>query len=461
MFSLCQRGAAGSVLIMTLVFVGMFVIVFLALSGLVGQSYHQSVLQSHDELAFQIAEAGLNYGRWRLAHASSDFSAEAKPVTDQLAGVLGDYSLTFTQPLAGSTVVIITSVGKTTAQPQRIVTLQARYGIPSLARYSYIINNDVYFAAEMHGIAHANGGIRMDGQSDSVVQSAKETYTCQPLHGCNPPQTKPGVWGTGQLQSLWRFPVAPVDYAALSLDLAEMKTAAQGLGTYYAPSGVFGYELVFNPDTTYTIYRVTQKAPNVYSCEYNSNNNWQCGNFSHDIQTRVLVETKTVPNGGVIFVEDHVWVSGNIRNRVTVAAGRFPDNPATNVDIITNGSISYGGVTDGTRSFGAIAQRHILIPWSGAADTLKLDGAFLAQKGKFGRRYYNCCGAQAHRLKTRVDVFGMIGSNLIPGTTWSSGGVVVSGYRQKTQTYDPNLLYGPPPYFPSSGQYEFISWEQL
>lgn len=450
----------GSVLIMTLVFVTMFVVIFLALSGYVNRSYKQSVLQSHDELAFQLAEAGLNYARWRLAHANTDLSSETREVSDQLAGVLGSYELTFATPLAGSSTIVITSTGTTQARPERTVQLRAQYAIPSLARYSYITNGDVYFAAEMHGPMHANGGIRMDGQSDSIVESAKETYQCQPVHGCNPPQSKPGVWGTGEKKELWQYPVSPVDYAALSLDLATMKTAAQASDTYYATSNVFGYQVVFNSDDTYSIYRVTQKAPLVYSCDYASTNNWQCGSFSHDVQAQQLVETKAVPAGGVIYVEDTVWVRGDIRNRVTVAAGRFPDNPATNVDIIINGTISYDGVKDATRVFGAVAQRHILIPWSGASDTLVMDGAFLAQKGKFGRRYYNCCGAAAHRLKTRIEVYGMIGSYLIPGTTWSSGGTVVSGYQTKVQTYDPNLLYGPPPYFPTSGQYEFISWEQ-
>lgn len=461
-----QRGrrvarGRGSVLIMTLVFVAMFVAIFLALSGLVNRTYHQSVLQSHDELAFQIAEAGLNYARWRLAHASTDFSQETRDVTDQFAGVLGRYALTFETPLAGSSTVLITSAGTTQALPERTVQLRARYALPSLARYSYVTNSDVYFAAEMHGPLHANGGIRMDGQSDSVVASAQETYTCQPIHGCNPAQSKPGIWGTGEEKALWQYPVPPVDYASLTLDLAAMKTAAQASNTYYPASGVFGYQLVFNANNTYSIYRVTQKAPAVYSCEYNSNNNWSCGSFSHDVQAQALVETKAVPAGGVLYIEDQAWVRGDIRDRVTVAAGRFPDNPATNVDVIVNGSISYGGVKDGTRAFGVIAQRHILIPWSGAQDTLFMDGAYLAQKGKFGRRYYNCCGAGAHRLKTRIEIYGMIGSSQVPGTTWTSGGVVVSGYQQKVQYYDPNLRYDPPPYFPTTGQYEFISWEQL
>ncbi|MEX1997964.1 MAG: hypothetical protein WEA04_04830 [Candidatus Andersenbacteria bacterium] len=441
---------------MTLVFMSMFAVIFIALSGLVNRSYRETVLQAHDELAFQIAEAGLNYARWRLAHEPENFSAESKTVTDQFAGDLGTYDLTFDSPIEGGTITVITAVGKTASQPLREVTLRARYGIPSLARYAYITNSDVRYAAVMRGPFHANGGIRMDGTSDSIVQSAKTTYTCRPIHGCDN-ETKPGVWGTGEIQELWEFPVTAIDYNALTNDLATMKTIAQEATTYYGASGAFGYQIVFNADNTYALYRVTQKTSPVDSCDYNASGEFSCTSLSHDVQTMALLETKPVPSGGVLFIEDNLWVRGEIRDRITVAAGRFPDSPATHADIITNGNITYGGVKDGTRVFGAIAQRNLLIPYSGAPDVFTLDGAFIAQKGKFGRRHYP---SGSHRLKTSIDIYGMVASNLVPGTTWTSGGTVVSGYQEKVQSYDPNLLYNPPPYFPTTGQYEFISWEE-
>ncbi len=461
MFSLLgQRPylSRGSVLVMTLVFVTMFVVTFLALSGYVNRTYKQAVLQSQDEVAFQVAEAGLNFARWRLAHAPSNFSTVTQSVTDQYAGVLGEYTVTFTAPAAGNSTVVIASVGKSSARPERTATLSARYGIPSLAQYSYVTNSDVYFASQIHGLFHANGGIRMDGQSDSEVHSAKLTYTCKPVHGCNPAQSKAGIWGTGQIQALWKTQVPKVDYPALSSNLSAMQLAAIASNTYYDASNVFGYQIVFNPNNTYSIYKVTSKANAVQSCDYDTNDNYTCANLTHDVQSQTFLETKAVPANGVIFTEDHTWVRGDIRSRVTLAAANFPlDDSATNVDMIINGNISYGGVEDGTRAFGAVAQRHLLIPYSGAPNNLILDGAYLSQNGKFGRRNYT---SGPHRLKSSIDIFGMIGSFQIPGTTWSSGGSVVSGYQSKVQTYDPNLLYGPPPYFPTSGQYEFISWEQ-
>jgi len=300
----------------------------------------------------------------------------------------------------------------------------------------------------------------MDGSSDSLMTSAKETYVCQPHHGCAD-ELKPGIWGSGVIQELWEFEVPPVNYAALTLSLIDLKAQAETSTTYYGPSLVFGYHVQFNADSTYSIYRVTTLGPNVWS--WTPETSWQF--ISHDIGTKELVETKAVPDGGVIFVEDdRLWISGDIRDRVTVAAGELDDTPADNsADVIITGDISYDGVVDGSRAFGAVAQNHVLLPWSGAEDDLRLDGAYIAQNGRFGRRYYpNCCGSQAHRLKTQMVRYGMIASSLVPVTAWVDGsGQVISGYQTGQSSYDPNLLYLPPPYFPTTGEYQFISWEQV
>ncbi len=159
-----------------------------------------------------------------------------------------------------------------------------------------------------------------------------------------------------------------------------------------------------------------------------------------------------------MFFEDTVWVNGTIEDRVTVAAGREPysSDPNTNVDIIINGAITYNNVLDGSRAFAAIAQGNILIPYL-ALDVLRLDGAYVAQYGRFGRRYYT---SGSSNLRTSITRFGMVASNLVPVTSWSDGFSVVSGYINSFSTYDPNLLYAPPPFFPTSGQYQILSWRK-
>lgn len=451
-----RRGkrASGSILIMTLVFVTMFGVMFIGLSGLTGRQFHQGALQSQDERAFQIAESGLNYARWRLAHNTEDFSQEVRTFNDPLEGEAGSFDVQFEAPTPGSTIVEITSVGATKEQPTRDVTLKARYGIPSLAKYASITNSDVWYGGQISGDVHANGGIRMDGTSDSIVSSARQTYICQPSHGCSS-EEKPGVWGTGEKSELWEFPVPVVDYNAITLDLLSMQSVAQNANTYWGPSGAHGYHAMFNSNNTVSIFMVSQKASPVWS--WTAETGWEYS--SYDIGAQTLLETIQVPSGGILYFEDTLWISGTVQNRITVAAGRFPDSPSTNADIIIHGNVTYEGVHDGSRVFGAIAQRHVLIPYSGAPDNLQLDGAYIAQKGRFGRRYY---GAGAHTIKTSMNRYGMIASNMVPVTAWVNGsGQVISGYQQGESSYDSYLLYGPPPYFPTSGQYEFLSWEQV
>lgn len=449
-----RGGTAGGITILSLMTVAMVGAIFIAIGGLVNRQYHEGGLVAQDETAFQVAEAGLDFARWRLSHDGDDFSAVQQEVNDQLQGLLGTYSLTFTPPSSGSTIVTITSVGRTANAPTREVTLTATYGIPSLATYVFVTNEDVWYkGAEIHGAVHANGGIRMDGTSDSVMTSAKETYVCHDFHGCHN-QTKPGIWGDGSDSTLWQFPVPPVDYAGLTLNLIDMKTAAQAANTYLPPSDAHGYHIVFNSNNTYSVYRVTEKTPVKKS--YSEDTGWDL--LSHDIAEETLISSAPVPDNGIIYAEDTLWVNGDVRTHITVAAGRFPDTPGTNADIILNGNISYGDVYDGTRSFGAIAQKNVLIPYSAAPDVLTLDGAYLAQHGRFGRRYYP---SGEYKLRSAIHVRGMIGSNWTPVTAWADGNSGVhSGYEQATITYDAHLLYGPPPFFPTSGEYQLLSWEE-
>lgn len=432
----------------------MIAVMFVSLGGVTNLQYQQGGIAAQDETAFQIAEAGLNFARWRLAHNGVDVSPVQQQVYDQQQGLLGTYSLTFVAPQVGSTIIRITSVGHTTNSPTRNVTLEATYGKPSFAKYATLLNDNVWFGEVISGAVHSNGGIRMDGQSDNTMTSAKATYTCDSTQGCNGSITKPGVWGVGGNSALWKYPVPAVDYAGLTANLLSMKTAAQSAGTYFGSSGGYGYHIVFNSNGTYSLYKVTAKKSNISS--YFPDTGFQSS--SYDINTETLITSATVPSEGILFFEDTVWVEGTVTGRVTLASGKFPENPSTYTDIILNGNVTYNGVKDGTRSFGAISQGNVLIPYYAAQNNLTLNGAFVAQHGRFGRRYYY---TGSFILRSTLDMYGMMASNLVPVTTWVDGsGSVISGYQGGTTSYDPNLLYAPPPFFPTTGEYQFLSWKQ-
>ena len=63
---------SGSILILTLVFSAVFVMLFSGLVGFIYLQHKQSVQKVSWNEALGIAEAGLNYYRWHLAHDPDD-----------------------------------------------------------------------------------------------------------------------------------------------------------------------------------------------------------------------------------------------------------------------------------------------------------------------------------------------------------------------------------------------------
>ena len=173
------------------------------------------------------------------------------------------------------------------------------------------------------------------------------------------------------------------------------------------------------------------------------------------IQTKTFVGNYTLPENGLIFVEDTLWIEGVIDGaRLTIAAARFPDTVSQRKNIIISNDITYTH-KDGTDAIALIAQNNITIAMT--ADTsLDIDGALVAQNGRVGRYYYNASCGQ-YRTRTQITLFGMIATNKRYGFAFTDG----SGYATRTIVYDTSLLYSPPPFFPLAAEsYQIISWEE-
>jgi hypothetical protein len=174
------------------------------------------------------------------------------------------------------------------------------------------------------------------------------------------------------------------------------------------------------------------------------------------IQSESVYASGTVPTNGIFFVEDNLWVRGQINNeRLTVASGKFPDNASTRTSITVNSNLLYTNY-NGSDTIGLIAQNNINVGLV-SADTLRVDGALMAQNGRVGRFYYGSnCGA--NNTRSSLTSYGMIGSNLRYGFAYTDG----TGYQTRNLVYDSNLLYAPPPGFPlSSSQYVELSWDEV
>lgn len=470
-----KKNKQGIVLINVLIFAAIAITVTTALVNWGALVLKTTRTLGVREQAFQIAEAGIEYYRWHLAHAPTDYKdgtgADGPYVhdfEDALGNVIGQFSLTITPPVSGSTLVKIVSKGTVTADAGVSRSIQAILAIPSLAKFAVVANDNMRFGSgtEVFGPIHVNGGVRFDGLAHNIVTSAQSTYddpddvstqhkfavytTLSPADP-NPPATipnRPDVFVAGR-----QFPVQPFDFVGLTADLASLKSLAQSGGRYISASGASGYHIVLKTDDTFDLFKVnTIQAPPKKCDNQNNQNGW--GTWS--IGSEQFVANYPYPSNGIVFVEDDVWMSGQINGaRLTIAAGQFPDNVTTRRSITVNNDILYSNY-DGNDVLALIAQKNINAGLASEND-LRIDAALIAQTGRVGRFYYeNSCGTGYTR--NSITLYGMIATNVRYGFAYTDG----TGYETRNIIYDGNLLYGPPPSFPlTSNQYQTISWEEV
>jgi hypothetical protein len=247
--------------------------------------------------------------------------------------------------------------------------------------------------------------------------------------------------------------VPAVNFTGISQDLSNLRALATSSGVYATSSGVSGFELVLNTTSSYSIYKVNSLTAAPRRC---SDDLGQSGWGTWSVGSRTLWKTGMIPASGIFFFEDNLWVRGQVSStRVTIASGRFPDNPSTRTSITVNDNLLYSHY-DGTDSIGLIAQKDINVGMT-SLDTLRIDAALVAQNGRVGRYYYssNC---SPYDTRTAITSYGMIASNVRYGFAYTDG----TGYDTRNLIYDSNFLYGPPPSFPLAGsQYSQISWEEV
>lgn len=431
------------------------------------------------EFAIEIAEAGIDYYRWHLAHAPSDYQDGAEtagPYThdfhDKDGNIIGQFILDITPPPVGSTLVTVKSTGKAANDPNTQRSIAAQFVIPSFTKYAVIANSDMRFGenTEVFGPIHSNGGIRFDGLAHNIISSVKESYN-DPDHEGNkefgvhthvsptdplPPNSvpaRPDVFMAGR-----QFPSPACDFAGLTSDLAEIKTSAQSAGLYFSDSGALGYHIVLRTDNKLNLYQVDSLVGVPSGC---TQNDGQQGWGTWSISGETLIGVYSFPANGLIFVEDDLWINGQIDTaRLTIAAGRFPDNPAHRKSITVNNDLLYTNY-DGRDIIALIAQDNFNAGLV-SEDDLRIDAALIAQNGRIGRYYYRPPDAHdrcaPYHIRQTITLYGMLASNERYGFVYSDG----TGYQTRNIIYDVNLLYSPPPNFPlTSDQYTVVSWEEV
>src|SRR3989344_2131944 len=472
----------GYLLVQILVFGAIAVVI---ISGLVAFAVANARLGRRvvlSEQAFQMAEAGLEYYRWHLAHAPEDYTdgtglpgPYVKNFYDRNGVLLGTFTLTITAPPLGSTLVTIQSMGVPSADPTVRRTIVSRLAVPSFANFAAVTDafNRFGVGTEVFGPIHSNSGIRFDGLAHNIVTSYLSTYNdpdhtgnsefgvhthVNPPPGSginnsfrsleappNPITPRPDVFLTGR-----SFPAPEVEFDALTSDMEQMQVDADTDGLYFPDSDDDGYLLVLKTNDTFDLYVVNSIRNVPGGCSSSGQSGW--GSWSVNAST--LEGNYPYPANGLIFLDDNVWVEGSIDTaRLTIVAANVPYNSSSDRNMTINNDILYTNY-DGTDALALIGENNVNIGLY-SEDDLRIDAALVAQNGRVGRYYYeNDCSPYDER--DTLTSYGTIISALRYGFAYGDG----TGYETRNLIYDSFFLYSPPPYFPKTEDFhEVISWK--
>ena len=277
------KNNSGHIIIQVVIFGVIAVYLLTSLVGWAIFSLKASRQAFNREQILHIAEAGIDYYRWHLAHAPTDFqdgTGTTGPYEHDFynknGDIIGKFSLEITPPPVGSTLVIIKSTGSLVDNPLIERSITVHLAKPSIAKYAAAANAAMRFGegTEIFGPVHSNGGIRFDGLAHNIVSSAVSRYNdldsddCTSggtyslgVHTCLTPKdpawpatapSRPTIFETGR-----QFPVPAIDFTGITADLAQMKTDAQVSGFYRSGSGVLGYHIILKTNDNFDLYRVT------------------------------------------------------------------------------------------------------------------------------------------------------------------------------------------------------------
>ncbi len=457
---------SGYLTVLVLVFGSIFTIVVAAFIGYIVSQNQVVNFRYEQQRATDIAEAGLNYYRWYLAHYPGDITngtttpgPYVHEYRDPEGGVIGEFSLAIaSSTYCGEvTAIDIASTGHTYANPDARSTVRGRYARESVASYYFITNSSVWYnsAGVVNGQIHSNQGVRMDKAHNSVVTSGLTDWSCGSSYGCSPTTTVNGVFTTQPLvatPALFSFPAAPIDFAGISLNLVSIQDKAQNAGGIYVPASTReGYQLIFKGDRV-EIREVRQKE--------NEPNGKAWGWYMNKIkQTTFVAEEVIDPACPVIFVEDLAWIQGYVNGKVTLAVADV-DTPGEDPSVILNDNITYGTADAGLL---VVAEKDVSIGFEGPENSV-FNGIFVAQSGRFGRDNY----ADGNKIPAAWRSYIIRDSLTLNGTIISAsrsgynyGSPLVSGFTTVTSTYDTNQVYDPPPFTPYTSEvYQFFNWRQ-
>ncbi len=530
-----KKNKKGSAIAYALVIIAMVSIILGSVVQFVSTQAKNAYRNQSKEEAFQIAEAGINFYRWYLAHETDgrtaiqirnfwqstspypyglgDNSPYEKEYVDAQGGAIGKYSVVVSALDISSTIVNIEVTGWTYKYPDVKRKIKVRFRRPSWSEFSVLANDNIRFGqgTTVNGKIHSNSGVRFDGVATNVISSSLSKYddpdhnevgadklefgvhthvNVPPATGVTdayrPAETPPAavpartdVFNAGR-----RFPVTQIDFASVVSDISYMRSQA---AIKYDNTG-FGRRIILKSDGNFDICKVNNYSeydPAAYSTTTSGISNYNgfvTGATGSDASTNgaacvvsncclfstcpwiqatktsrgkcVSATTEVIPNNGIVFVANNLWLDGTISNKkVSFVAAELPDEPnylGGNKNVFLGmGNLLYTNF-GGSDIIGVIAQKDVEVI-KNSLDNLTIDGALLAKEGRVGRYYYG----DFHR--STITVNGSIATYARYGFAFTDG----TGYQIRNLNFDNNLLYFPPPYFPTGTQYAVDLWEEI
>jgi len=458
-----KKNQKGIIVPFVLVFGLIAAMILTSLLGYITIQYRKAARQEAKSNSLEAAEAGLNYYYWYVMHTLEgktaaqveaywagsplgipSYEGEVKSESGEL---ISEYIIEITPPTVGSTAITATVTGWDVRHPTLKRTLKARIRKPSWSEFIVLANDVMRFGegTEAWGPIHSNNGIRFDGLAHNLVSSEVETYW-DPDTG----STKPGVWTNLPNENEVFLAGKKVgatrkDFDSVTVDLDIIKGHADSPEGLYIephtdPSSHCGFHVVLRPDDKVDVARIKQ-----------------CGSKSYRIIREEPFTTYDMPDNGLIFVEDDVWIEGTIDTYLTVVAANLRGGLMSNMYI--SDDITYTDKENGTNILGLIAQNNINITLY-SEDDLEIDAAMIAQNGRVGRDYYRWNQSPTYYKRDTITVFGAIATNRRYGFSWVCGSTWCSGYDTRNIIYDNTLLYTPPPFFPTGDHYEIDMWAE-
>jgi len=517
-----KNNKKGSVLAYALVIMTAVSIILVSMISFVVSQIKFGFNRVEKEKAFHVAEAGIYYYRWYVAHETYNKSPSginefwqsgtalgiASPYEADYEG-LGKYKIEVEQPSPGSTIAVVKSTGWTYKTPEVKRIVQVRLRRPSWSEYAVLVDDFIRFGegTEIYGKIHSNKGMRVDGHVynlatslisevddpdhcegnwDSVWNGCKDVLVCDHNHnefgvhthvnappgsGINnnfrpleaPPSSvsaRTDIFMAGR-----NFPVSKIDFNGAILAMDDMRTEAQkpnGTNINNCTSGGCYFDsdyprrITLKSDGTMDVCRVASYNSSSYSDGCYVYGTYAITRYARNSGTGTCTScsgncapaTYTIPNNGIIFVDNNIWVEGTINGKkVTIAAA---NSSGTGDIYLGTNNIVYTNF-DGSDIIGLVAERNISIV-ANSLNNLTIDAALLAQSGRVGRDYYS----SAYNRST-ITMNGSMATAFRYGFAYTDG----TGYNTRILNFDNNLLYYPPPYFPTGTDYSIDLWEEL